>query len=560
MRLAATMRVDSRKETTPHRFRPRWGLWLAVLALIGAAHQFTLPLIIKGVIAPAASPDRQGWSTHYVHNEAIPEAGDGPGIVPPGRKLTTDRGVDLKAYGLWFAPAAGRYAFNLYVRGTGELALDGNRLLALEGDSGGQAKADLEAGPHFLRISLQPIAPRDGSCTLEILGPGTAAGDLLAEGGLLGPSPAKMETWWAMAALTQNAFTMMGLAYAASLLLVLLPLALAGGWRSLAASVLIVLAPALAIPGPSGRNPFIGGPQISRLRAERPDYVVIGNSYANAMIDSDLLGRLTGGKVEKLIYNGSETTIHYLMFKNVLVASGVKPRTTFIFTSDNSLTNPHLMVFPEAFESLCPEREDPLVNKLVFGDRPFRENIRQGLEEVFGVRAYREKARELIPNLAQYLANLAGWSGGTGREEKIRKHANARFGLERLRAPVSSAAMVTPDRWDADFDYDQYLDFDKAVATSFLPPMLELARENQIRLVFVRIQRRPGPDGPPPQDSRLVRYVQRLREYLEKQGAGFHDFTGDPELTQAMYTEDDHVADTEGATRLFHKRLSWAFK
>jgi hypothetical protein len=56
------------------------------------------------------------------------------------------------------------------------------------------------------------------------------------------------------------------------------------------------------------------------------------------------------------------------MFKNLLVASGVRPKFNFILTKDNSLTNPHLMVFPKAFANLPPQGRDPLVDRLVFVD------------------------------------------------------------------------------------------------------------------------------------------------------------------------------------------------
>lgn len=529
------------------------------LALLAAGYYFTLPLILKGVMAPGTRPDRQGWSAYYT-SPSSPGNPSTQALFPPKGSLTTDRGADMIAYGLWFAPKAGTYALNLYARGNCELSLDDQLFLSLEGDTSGQAKLDLEAGPHLLGISLKPIAPKDGSCRLEIFGQDDATKNLLADGGLRSFDPDRMATWLRLGSLSKNALVMVALAYLVTILFVLLPLSLSGGWLSLGAASLIILLPALALPAPPRRVPFIGGPQVSRLQADKPDFAVIGNSYANCSIDSDLLGKLTGGKVEQLIYTGSETTIHYLMFKNILVASGVRPKTTFIFTSDNSLTNPHLMVFPKAFETLCPEGEDALVNELVFGNRPLKEYLRKTLGNAFMVRAYREDIQELVPNLAQRLTKLSELFFSRQQSEKIRKHVNKRFDLDRLRARANLASAVEPDRWNDDYDYDQYLDFDRVVGTSFLPHIISLAHEHQLRLVFVRIQRRPSLDGPPPQDPRLVRYVERLRAYLQERGVGFHDFTGDPELTVDLYMEDDHIADAERFTKLFCRRLAWALQ
>jgi hypothetical protein len=39
----------------------------------------------------------------------------------------------------------------------------------------------------------------------------------------------------------------------------------------------------------------------------------------------------------------------------------------------------------------------------------------------------------------------------------------------------------------------------------------------------------------------LQEYVRQLREYLEANGAYFHDEWGDPELPLSIYSDGDHI-------------------
>jgi hypothetical protein len=111
---------------------------------------------------------------------------------------------------------------------------------------------------------------------------------------------------------------------------------------------------------------------------------------------------------------------------------------------------------------------------------------------------------------------------------------------------------------DADApSHDAIYDFDAQLPKSLLPSMIELARGAGVRLVFVRVQRRPAPAGPPPQSPELLRYTAALEAYLARSGVGFYDFTGDPELTLDHYLDGDHIDPSwrPESTDLFLRRL-----
>jgi hypothetical protein len=55
--------------------------------------------------------------------------------------------------------------------------------------------------------------------------------------------------------------------------------------------------------------------------------------------------------------------------------------------------------------------------------------------------------------------------------------------------------------------------------------------------VFVRVQRRPTRTEP----EELQTYLAQLKDYVTFKGAGYYDFTGDPELTLDHYLDGDHI-------------------
>ncbi|HWI16461.1 MAG TPA: hypothetical protein VNT81_01850, partial [Vicinamibacterales bacterium] len=85
------------------------------------------------------------------------------------------------------------------------------------------------------------------------------------------------------------------------------------------------------------------------------------------------------------------------------------------------------------------------------------------------------------------------------------------------------------------------LEFAANVDRSLLPEILRLAEQSGIKLAFIRAQRRPTEQGPPPQSDALQRYVADLEAYLESRGVYFYDDWGDPDTPLSMYADGDHL-------------------
>jgi hypothetical protein len=88
---------------------------------------------------------------------------------------------------------------------------------------------------------------------------------------------------------------------------------------------------------------------------------------------------------------------------------------------------------------------------------------------------------------------------------------------------------------------DEFLDFDQQVGRSLLPELFRLADRANIRLGFIRVQRRPTESGPPPQPAALTRYLEDLRAYVAERGAYYHDDYGDPQQPLSVYGDGDHL-------------------
>ena len=100
--------------------------------------------------------------------------------------------------------------------------------------------------------------------------------------------------------------------------------------------------------------------------------------------------------------------------------------------------------------------------------------------------------------------------------------------------------------------------FHTGVEQSFLPAMLQIARDHNTRLIFFRVKCRATFFPPNERESsELQQYMQELGTFLASQGSLLVDETSDPEVTLDYYGGDDHVRDEmmPAYTRLFERKM-----
>ena len=348
------------------------------------------------------------------------------------------------------------------------------------------------------------------------------------------------------------------------------PITLAHG----AAALAVVLLGALAVPlalrplnrlavgAPSGfgylpalelrraRKPFNPEP-IEALRYGVPTWVFIGDSMLGTRIDPLRLGQISSTHDETvafLFHAATGPAWWYLSFKNHLVASGIKPRTVFVFFRDTNLTDTLFRLeslYGTALDEVALDREPELDAAVAQSKRGAWSRVHtlvNGVYEADLVTGWME------PAIRRWFVN-ARYPDPVARM-RFDQMLDERFSLAQLRTDVAADLSAAND--GADFDRD--------LPRSVLPPMLQLAREHGITLCFVRVQRRPAGGTPPPQPDTLKRYVASLKAWLEANGALFHDDWGDPALTEDMYADGDHVGDRRRYTDNFRKRLDPLFR
>jgi hypothetical protein len=302
-----------------------------------------------------------------------------------------------------------------------------------------------------------------------------------------------------------------------------------------------------AIEGPRERAPFDAG-RVPALAGMQPSWVVIGDSMAGSRIDPALLTRLTGGQTAPLLYAGSGPAWWYLVLKNWVIPSGIRPKAVMVFFRDTNLTNVMFRIDATwSLDTAAHDREDAL-NAVVARRRgtaffQVRDRIDRGYQAA-EARRWIEPAVNAWPAHAMFPFRR--------QREAFLTQLNDRFGLAHLR-PMDAADMQATE--------DREADFDAFVDASTLPLMLREAREAGLTLLLVRVQRRPLNGRPPEQSPALRRYITKLQAYVESHGGVFIDDTGGPAQTLDMYEDGDHLS-RDGRrryTEMFALRLRQRF-
>ena len=302
-----------------------------------------------------------------------------------------------------------------------------------------------------------------------------------------------------------------------------------------------------ALEGPRERAPFEAD-RLPALRGLNPTWVVIGDSMAGSRIDPALLSERTGGRTAPLLYAGSSPAWWYLVLKNWVIPSGIRPRAVIVFFRDTNLTNVLFRIDATwSLDTAALDREDELNAAVARRRGTMFYQVRDRFDRLYEA----EQARRWIEPA------ITGWPAAAMISSPLKRTAflqqlNDRFGLEHLR-PMDAADMQATE--------DREANFDEFVDKSTLPLMLRDARNAGLALVLVRVQRRPLDNRPPSQSAALQRYVSKLATYVTANGGIFFDDTGDPAQTLDWYEDGDHLS-REGRrryTEAFATRLRQRF-
>lgn len=349
----------------------------------------------------------------------------------------------------------------------------------------------------------------------------------------VGPSNFKLRTWnfpvWYPSPVPRSGQVAAAVGAAGILAMILVvPLAwrvALAAWGPRAADAVPSYLPILEAERP--REPFVADP-IDDLRSLDPGIVTIGDSMAGR-IDPDLLTTLAEMPIGPILENATGSAYWYLVLKNYVVASGIRPRLVVIFFRDTNLTDVLFRLdgpYRPTLDHVARDRE-PELNAVVAARTrgPWRA-VYQWTEAIYGV----SRARAWIePRIARWPAAVVAGN----RADALLEHVNGAFTLDKLRT-MAQADLAAVDTQEANFPAH--------VRASVLPLMIDLAKQHGLRLCFVRVLRRPVDGQPPEEGPELQQYVRDLRAYLADAGMIYLDDRDDPALAALPYADGDHVS------------------
>ncbi|NWF64410.1 MAG: hypothetical protein HXY38_08905 [Chloroflexi bacterium] len=326
--------------------------------------------------------------------------------------------------------------------------------------------------------------------------------------------------------------------------------------RSLLVLGLLLLTSGVTLPGyynlpyPAPLDPrFEAGVKqehVVGIEESRPDFVLIGDSVLYEGVDPTILSQESGAAVYSIPVPGSGTAAWYLVLKNVILESSHRPRYVVILFRNTMLTVPQYRTTGRYFELLddYATRNEPLLAQLAF--------IQQmSPAEKFAARyiplySARLEIREDLDNLLRYkIPNVLTGCDRACVDESVGAMFGREVNLSALNQRMEDAAQTLYDPAE--------MNFEKQVAGSFLPHLIELTRQNGVTLILVRtkiIHNEP---------LELEEYNAALEAYL---GGYEHvtllDYSTDPRFSQAEYVDSLHM-NADGRKK-FSKILAGEFR
>ncbi len=277
------------------------------------------------------------------------------------------------------------------------------------------------------------------------------------------------------------------------------------------------------------------------LVAGQPQYVFIGNSMLYSRLDRELLEEHLGAPVAFLTGGGAMSAQSYLRFKNLVAASGIRPRQVVITFRDDYLTRPSMRVdgpYAEPLQALATD-DEPVLHEILGDAAPAGT-----ASEPLGWLPTRTVRDAVDAGMTAAADRAASWLRPDLDPDARRQRVNDAFGIQHVRDDVDVEATTL----DSAAGVPVFAD---VVERSFLPALLDVAAEHELPLTLVRVQRRRRLAQE--DDSALAAYVAELAGWVEARDVTFIDLSGHPAITEDFYGEGDHIAVERRAdyTRLF---------
>lgn len=314
-------------------------------------------------------------------------------------------------------------------------------------------------------------------------------------------------------------------------------------------SCVALLALALALPFVvNTRTKAFYDQPIKEMEEMQPDYVFIGNSMCESRIDAKYLSGLSGEKAYRIAAGPSFIATWYIWLKNFVAAANIKPKKVFMFFTDEQLTVTEFQVPPKDAEFIETELTfyEPVYDRLIRRkSETFLEKVIDRIRRFYGRSEIQEPARQAFSKLVMQLSSFAPY-------EKTREEINGY--LKTVGRRPAFDVVHDQDFRPRDVPMTSTEEFSAALGKSFLEPMVQVAKENNLNVCFFRIRR--APKLRREDEPTFIDYKRELKAYFDRNNVCYIDESGDTEVTDDYYgtPSDDHVVKRSQYTEMFYRK------
>ena len=287
--------------------------------------------------------------------------------------------------------------------------------------------------------------------------------------------------------------------------------------------------------------PRLPGPEFDRrvrktyidlMNEEKPEVVLLGDSTLMDGVDPGLLSELLHKKVSSYPVPGSASAFWYVVLKNNIVAAKHRPQAIVVIFRDTMLTAPGYRVRGEYFTQLdeYAKKQEPILLEKAY------------LNQMNAVDLWAQQNFPLYSTRAEFQKRI---------DARIRYSVTAWLNCDRVCTDhgmydVFTSADLEPGQLrNAVATAEQYLyspnqlDFSSRVEKSFLPDMIELAKNRGVPLILVRLKSRVAGNV---ESAALKEYVTSLSTYLAEREVVFLDYGRDAKLSEDLFADLLHLS------------------
>jgi hypothetical protein len=287
--------------------------------------------------------------------------------------------------------------------------------------------------------------------------------------------------------------------------------------------------------------------------SKKPEVVLLGDSELDLGVDEHALSLLINKRFYKIGFHGSGSALWYLIVKNNIVNAAYKPEYLVIFFRASQLTTPDYRVSGKFFSNIDDYSgldEGTLVQLAYVNQMAWPDRL---AEQYIPLYSLRLSLRDLIEKTFMY--NISGRLMGDDQSAVDQAMNNA----------LINVTQVNPNEAISDAESYLYtsrnLDFDQQLNLSFLPEIVSLCEQNDIKLIFVheRTLQYPTPVSEP---KGAAAYLNSLAEYLDANNIPLIDSAYDVRLNPGLFVDQIHMNSTGKAffTRLLGEELNHIIK